>query len=152
MLGMTVLACHHANAPLPGRAEGGATDTIVGTVRVVGVAAVPSIVLVPDHGGATVRLSGSPSLGRVSGLRILAVGRALGPQFSVAHFAVVGANGVAATDGRLAADGNTLYLATANGVRHRLVSPSPALWAHVGDRVWVSGPLDHEPVAYGIIE
>jgi hypothetical protein len=152
MAGMTVLACHHANAPPPGRAEAGAIDTIAGTVRVVGVAALPRIVMVPDYGGATLTLRGSPSLARVSGLRILAVGWAAGPQFTVARFTVVGANGVAASDGRLAADGKTLYLVTADGVPHPLVRPSAALWAHVGDRVWVSGPLDHEPVAYGIIE
>jgi hypothetical protein len=37
-------------------------------------------------------------------------------------------------------------------VRHALVNPSPNLRAHVGARVWVSGSLDQEPIAYGIIQ
>jgi hypothetical protein len=71
---------------------------------------------------------------------------------TVRAFTVVSANGVPATDGRLIAAGDTLVLITAGGVRHPLVRPPPALRAEVGGRIWVSGPIDREPVAYGLID
>ena len=80
------------------------------------------------------------------------IGRLAGTELGVERFVVVAANGVPATDGWLVAEGAVLYLVTADGQRHPLVRPSPNLWAHAGSRAWVSGPLDREPVAYGIIE
>ena len=145
-------ACHQTRGAPPGRAEAAAADSIVGAVHVVGVEALPKVTLAPDAGGKALTLVGPPALKRVDGLRVAAVGRLAGTEFSVERFTVVAANGVPATDGRLVADGAVLYLVTADGERHPLVRPSPNLWAHAGGRVWVSGPLDREPVAYGIIE
>jgi hypothetical protein len=138
--------CHHA-AP-----ASAATDSIRGHVRVVGVEALPRLTLVPDDGQLAVRLLGPPSLRRVDGLDVDVFGTRAGDLFTVQRFVVVAANGVPATDGRLVADGATIDLVTADGARHALVSPSPNLRANVGHRVWVSGPLDHPPVAYGVIE
>lgn len=151
-LGVAVVACHHTNGAPPGRADVEAADTIVGTVQVVGVDAFPKIVLVPDTGNLAATLIGPPSLRHLDGLRISVVGRSVGSQFTVKQFTVAAAGGLAATDGRLVADGSTLYIVTSDSVHHPLVNPSPNLWAHVGSRVWVSGSLDHEPVAYGIIK
>jgi hypothetical protein len=147
-----VIACHHTNGAAPGRAGAEAADTVTGQVQVTGVSAFPRVVLVRDGGQRALMLSGPPSLGRVDGLRIAVVGTLSDSELTVKQFTVVAANGLPATDGRLVADGATLYLETADGVRHRLVRPSPSLRAHVGGRVWVSGPLDQEPVAYGVIE
>jgi hypothetical protein len=144
-------ACQHGNGPPPGRADAEAADTIVGKVQVVGVQASPRVVLV-HPGERALTLLGPPALQRLAGLEVSVIGRPVGAELTVKQFTVVAANGVRAADGRLVADGATLYLVTADGVRHPLVRPSPNLWAHVGSRVWVSGPLDHEPVAYGIIE
>jgi hypothetical protein len=91
-------------------------------------------------------------LANVDGLRVGVVGKLDGSKLSVIRFTVLEANGVPATDGRLVAEGDDLYLETADRVRHRLVQPSPKLRAQAGRRVWVSGPLDQEPVAYGFIE
>jgi hypothetical protein len=145
-------ACHHqAATPVP--SEGAmAVDSIVGKVQVVGVQASPRIMLVRDGGARSLTLVGRPSLANVDGLRVGVVGKLDGSKLSVIRFTVLEANGVPATDGRLVAEGDDLYLETADRVRHRLVQPSPKLRAQVGRRVWVSGPLDQEPVAYGFIE
>ena len=152
-LGATAAACHHASTPSAvGRADPQTADSVVGRVQLVGVAAVPRVTLVPADGGRALTLVGPPSLRNLDGLGVAVVGRRSGSELRVTRFVVVAANGVAATDGRLIADGRTLYLETVDRVRHPLVAPSPRLWEHVGSRAWVSGPLDHEPVAYGIIE
>jgi hypothetical protein len=151
-LGVMALACHHGTGGSAGQAEAEPVDSVRGKVQVVGVEALPTITLAPDGGRPAVTLIGPPSLRRVEGLTVIAIGRLAGSKLTVQEFTVVAANGVPATDGRLVAEGAALYLETADRVRHRLVQPSPRLWAEAGRRVWVSGPLDHEPVAYGIIE
>jgi hypothetical protein len=147
-----IIACHHGTASSGGRAEAEPMDSLRGKVQVVGVEGLSQITLVPEGGRPAVTLIGPPSLRRVAGLTVMATGRLAGPKLTVKRFTVVAANGVPATDGRLVAEGAVLYLETTDGIRHRLVQPSPRLWAEAGRRVWVSGPLDHEPVAYGIIE
>jgi hypothetical protein len=151
-LGSTAAACHHAGAAQASAADPQAADSVVGRVQLVGVAAVPRVALIPSDGGRTLTLSGPPALRNLDGLGVAVVGERSGSELHVTRFTVVAANGLAATDGRLVADGRTLYLETADRVRHPLVAPSPRLWEHVGGRAWVSGPLDREPVAYGIIE
>ena len=162
-------ACHHASrgtAAQPRRAAGGPasasaandanavarTDSLDGVVRVVGVDALPQVVLVLDDASPSVTLDGPASLRRVAGLRIAVIGDRSGSRFTVRRFVVLAANGVPATDGMLAADAEGLVLVTADGTRHRLVNPPPLLRASVGHRAWVSGPLDREPVAFGVIE
>jgi hypothetical protein len=146
-------ACQHKSGAAKGGAQHGAsTDSLQGVVRIVGVDTDPQVTLAFDNGGAAVTLVGAASLRHIDGLRVAVVGSRDGPRLSVSRFIVVAANGVAATDGTLSAEGETLVLVTADGTRHRLVGPSPALRAAIGHRVWVSGPLDSAPVAYGIIE
>lgn len=121
-------------------------------MRVVGVEAFPQVVLALDDASPTVALDGPPSLRRVAGLRIAVIGERSGARLAVRRFIVLAANGVSATDGIIAADGESIVLVTPDGTRHRLVNPPPLLRANVGHRAWVSGPLDREAVAYGIIE
>jgi hypothetical protein len=150
--GIANLGCHHAADRT--RAEIKATagaDSLQGTVTIVGVDAFPKAMLTLDDGGPALTLIGADALRSVAGLRIAVVGVRLGAQFTVEKFAVVAANGVPAIDGTLVEDGGALFVVTPDGVRHRLVNPSAALRGVVGHRVWVSGPLDHPPVAYGII-
>jgi hypothetical protein len=146
------IACHHGSGGSAGGAHAEPVDSVRGKVQVVGVEALPMITVVPENGRPALTLIGPASLRRVEGLTVVVLGRLLGSKLTVKQFTVVAANGVPATDGRLVADGAALYLETADHVRHRLVQPSPRLWAEAGRRVWVSGLLDHEPVAYGIIE
>ena len=126
--------------------------TLNGIVRVTGVMPFQDVVLAPAGGGESIPLLGSAALERVAGLEIAAAGSYEGAKFRVERFTVIGANGVPATDGTLERDNGNLVLVTRDGVRHTLVSPPPGLRAQLGRRVWVSGPLDREPVAYGMIE
>jgi hypothetical protein len=147
--GALVAACHRAGA---GASRQPSADSLQGIVRVVGVDALPQVVLVLDDASPAVMLDGPLSLRRVAGLRIAVFGDRAGARFVVRRFVVLSANGVEATDGMLASDGETLVLVTPDGARHRLVHPPSPLRAATGHRAWVSGPLDREPVAFGIIE
>jgi hypothetical protein len=68
------------------------------------------------------------------------------------RFTVTAAKGQPATDGTLADDAGALYLVTVDGRWHVLGHPPAELHAHVGARVWIAGPLDREPLAFGVIE
>ena len=146
-----VLACG-GNRPAATKVDPVRADTLVGTAQLVGTDAFPQVVLVPATSGITLTLIGPPILRRVDGLQVQVVGQLAGDKFTVQSFTVLSANGQPATDGRLVLDGGVYFLVTQDGVRHPLVAPSPNLRAHVGGRVWVSGPLDREAIAYGIIE
>ena len=148
-----VMACHGTRAGSaidPARAV--QSDTIIGTIQIVGSDPFPRTVILPEYSGISLRLVGPPTLQRLDGLQVQVVGTRAGEQVTVKSFEVVSANGQPATDGRLVKDGDTLYIVTQDGVRHPLVNPSPNLRSRVGQRVWVSGPLDREPIAYGFIE
>jgi hypothetical protein len=146
-----VVACH-SGARTESTVGSVRADTIIGTIQIVGSDPFPRTVILPENSGISLRLVGPPSLQHLSGLGVQIVGQRAGEQFTVKSFTVVSANGQPATDGRLVKDGDTLYIVTEDGVRHALVNPSPNLRARVGQRVWVSGPLDREAIAYGFIE
>ena len=147
------IACH---GPRAGSAIDSARvvqgDTVIGTIQIVGTDPFPRTVIVPGNSGLPLKLIGPPSLQHLQGLEVQVVGHVAGEQFTVKSFTVLAANGQIATDGRLVEDSGTLYIVTQDGVRHALVNPSPNLRARVGQRVWVSGPLDREPIAYGFID
>jgi hypothetical protein len=144
----------------PGASRAAATaDTLRGTVAVVGAAPLGRVVLRPAAGGAEVELVGPQreALARVAGAEVVAVGRpapgtAPGPALEAASFTVTAVDGQPAVDGRLEREAGRLVLVTADGRRIRLVRPPAALEAWVGARVWVAGPLDREPQAFGMIE
>lgn len=147
------VACHHGGASVRGGiGEPTWSDSLQGTVTMVGVDALPRAMLALDDGSPAITLVAGTALQLIAGLRVTVFGSRLGAQFTVAKFIVVAANGVPAVDGTLVADGDALSIVTADGTRRGIVRPSPALRAAVGHRVWLSGSLDHPPVAYGIIE
>ena len=126
-------------------------DSLEGIVRMVGVEAMPETVLATDDGSPALRLVGPNALRRVAGLRVAVIGLRDKQSFAVWRFAVVAANGVAASDGLLVARGDSLVLVTERGALS-VRAPSPGLRAALQHRVWISGPLDAPTVAYGIIE
>ena len=155
-------ACNSGSMPpggAPGAASAAAVDTLRGTVAVVGAAPVTRVVLRPAGGGADIELVGAQrdALARVAGAEVRVAGRhtrgtASAPALEVASFAVTAVDGQPAVDGRLEREGGQLVLVTADGRRIRLVQPPAALADLVGGRVWVAGPLDREPQAFGLIE
>jgi len=155
-------SCNSGSMPpggMPDAASAAAVDTLRGTVAIVGAAPVPQVVLRPAGGGADVELVGAQrdALARVAGAEVSVVGRrtrgtASASALEVASFAVTAVDGQPAVDGRLEREGGQLVLITADGRRIRLVQPPAALQDLVGGRVWVAGPLDREPQAFGLIE
>ena len=126
-------------------------DSVEGIVRVVGVDALPQVVLATDD-AQSIRLVDAGRLDRVAGLRVLVRGVRDDRQMKVKSFRVVAANGVPATDGKLSANGTELLIITEDGRRLTVRRPAAGLRAIVGHRVWLAGPLDGETVAYGVIE
>ncbi|HWZ58362.1 MAG TPA: hypothetical protein VNW46_05240 [Gemmatimonadaceae bacterium] len=131
-------------------------SAVTGRVDLVGTDPLLTIVVIPTTDPKHHILLDGPlmtQLRHVNGLEVELEGQMHGRFLTVRQFTVVAANGVPATDGRLvAAGGDTLVLITADGVHHHLVHPSPSLRSEVGGRIWLSGPLDREPVAYGLID
>lgn len=110
-----------------------------------------------EFGGESVKLVGPPALRSVNGLRVRVIGtqahdRKWPGLVSVTAFTVIGLKALPVIDGMLREDAGAVYVETPDGERHVLVDPPPDLRARIGARVWVAGPLDHEPVAYGAIE
>jgi hypothetical protein len=128
--------------------------TAQGRVDLVGTEPLLTIVLRTSDPKHPILLDGPlmDQLRHVNGLDILATGKRHDRFLTVESFKVMAANGIPATDGTLQAAGDTLILLTDDGIRHPLIHPSPSLKFEVGGRIWVSGPLDHEPVAYGLID
>jgi len=92
------------------------------------------------------------ALMRLAGVEVWVRGTSQEGQLMVSQLSVRSVNGVPAVDGMLASDGDALMLVTADGARHRLVTPPSALRSHVGARVWIAGPLNREPTTFGVIQ
>jgi hypothetical protein len=150
LLAGTVIACHPPGSHGPAMGA----ITVRGHVQIASSAEMPDVVLIPDADHATLFLRGPQTelLKKVDGLGVAVVGARTGQTMVVDHFTVISANGLPATDGRLTARGDTLVLTSADGVAHPLVHPSPVLRAHIGSRAWIAGPIDKEPVSYGIVQ
>ncbi len=145
------VACRHDPAAGSGHPASQRIDSLEGIVRVVGSNASTETVLTTDD-ARSVTLAGPATLSRVSGLRVLVRGERASQRMNVIGFRVIAANGVAAHDGTLMADDPQLVLLTEDGRRLPVARPSAGLRAAIGHRVWISGPLDGETVAYGVIE
>ena len=146
-------ACHRA--PVAATLSGNpriAADSLQGLVKVVGSDRFPETTLSFDDGSPALALDSAALLKNVAGLRVAVVGVRRNRRLVVDRFAVLSANGVEAFDGTLAVDDGTLMLTLANGARQRLIHAPPGLRALTGHRVWLSGELDREPVAYGLIQ
>ena len=131
------------------------TDTVRGTISVVGSAVDEQVIVRPSGGGAPVTLLGSQSalLGRLSGVDAWISGkRDGGRRMTVDRFLVRSVDGVPAIDGTLIArDGGYAIVTTADHAEHPIVNPPPALRSHVGARVWVTGALETGAITFGVI-
>ena len=144
-------ACHHDPAAGSGAPTAEKIDSLEGIVRVVGSTGSSAVTLRTDD-AQSLTIDGAPSLSRLSGLRVRVRGNRTAHRLNVSGFRVISANGVTAHDGTLATDGSQLVLLTEDGQRLPVARPAAGLRAAIGHRVWISGPLDGETVAYGVIE
>jgi hypothetical protein len=149
---LAVLACARG-APGDHGSARPAADTVRGTVRILGSEPMTSIVLEPAGGGAPVALDGERTLlGRLAGIEVAVVGEPGPPgRLRVAHVVVRAADGVPATDGVLAREGDRDVLVLRDGSRRVVARLPQALRGRVGARVWLAGPLDGDIDSFGII-
>lgn len=155
-----------AAAATVGRSEGApgiATDTARGVVVLSGNEPGASLVLRRDADGP-LALGGDAAraLHAVAGLEVMVRGRLTtervataapggAPLFRASAFVVRAADGVAVHDGVVASrDGAYLLRLTEGGERPAPHLPAP-LRAQVGARVYLAGPLDRAPQAYGVV-
>ena len=165
---LSLVACKKRvtqEVPVAG-ATGRMLDTARGVIRRVGNDPLSVLVLTSGSGANTsvIALAG-PSLQqleRVSGLEVSVAGVLTAernmtasprgaPVFEVRHFFVRAADGQPAVDGVLTSQNGAYYLLSANGVRHDVPNLPAALRAQVGARIFLVGPLDRAPSAFGII-
>jgi hypothetical protein len=132
------------------------TDTIRGTIRVVGSAVDEQVVVRPSGGGAAVTLLGSQSaaLGRLSGVDAWVSGKREGARrMTVDRFLVRSVDGVPAIDGTLIArDGGYAIVTTADHAEHPIVNPPAALRSHAGARIWITGDPQATIASFGVID
>lgn len=129
-------------------------DSLVGVVAVSGSVPGTMVTFRPSGGGRALLLTGpeATALGNISGAEVWVKGsRADVRRLQVARFGVLSVDGVAAVDGTLTRDGANYVLVTAEGRRHPIAKLPSALRDKVGARVWLSGPLDRDPNAFGLI-
>jgi hypothetical protein len=145
-------ACHRA--PVAATLTGNpriAADSLQGIIKIVGSEPFPQTTLSFDDGSPALVLDSAAALKSVAGLRVAVIGVRQGRRMVVDRFMVLSANGIEAMDGTLTLDDGDLILVRASGARQRLARPPPSLRALAGRRVWVSGDLSREVVAFGII-
>lgn len=142
-----------------------ASDTARGVIGVVGNEPTAAITLTP--GGATTALvlradAWQALLARLVGVELMVAGRATGetsllasprgnPVFRVDTFIVRAAHGVPAEDGILRRAGQGFVLDRGAGTALPIGSLPTDLQSAVGARIYLAGPLDRAPVAYGVI-
>jgi len=149
-------------------AANGATvrDTVRGTVRSIGAEPRRTVVLMsPTSDMVALSVEDAVQqreLQAAEGLEIMAHGEALSernlevaprgaPVFRVSAFVVRAADGVSARDGILREQQGRFVLELASGDTLPIVGLPTALRTHVGARVFLVGPMDQPPQAFGIL-
>jgi hypothetical protein len=150
LVALAIGACHHAHASGDSLATVG--RIVHGQMSVTGTSFEQQLVL--QTAGGPLRLHATPAdsadLVRVQGAELSVRGVDESGALSVSRFTVVRVGNDSVVDGTLRRDGDRLVLDTDAGPR-TLGNPPSALRTMVGARVWVQGPLDRGPNAYGVI-
>lgn len=133
-----------------------AADSVRGIVSVAGAEPMAVVQVTPGRGaGRPVAVAGPLAglLRSLGGVDLVMRGsRATdGTSFEATSFTVRGVDGVAAVDGVIVRDGATVVLALTDGGRVAVPHLPPSLRSRVGARVYLAGPLDAAPAAYGVI-
>jgi hypothetical protein len=140
------------NGPGTSTAGSQAADTLRGIVRIVGAEPATSITIDAGAGGTVVVTGERSVLEQLSGIEVTVWGeRQSQDRFSAARVAVRAVAGVTAVEGVLQRDGDRYVLVTADGLRLPVPHLPEELRSRVGVRMWVAGPLDRPPDAYGVI-
>lgn len=136
-------------------------DSVRGVLAVVGAEPLTALLVVPTT-GAAVAIEGSQAMVMrgLSRLEVTAIGRLVSRRssasptsmvFETDTFVVRASDRVEAHDGLIARDGDRFFLLRGDS-RVAVAFLPAALRGRLGVRVYLVGPLDQPPVAYGIIE
>lgn len=158
--------CRTASRTSAAANETASSDTVRGVVRAVGSDPRRTLVLM-SPGSSLVALSADDAkqereLQAAEGLEIMAHGKALSERnpeaapggaavFRVRRFVVRAADGVAARDGILREQQGRWVLEVASGETLPIVGLPAALASHAGARVFLVGPANQAPQAFGIL-
>ncbi len=138
-------------------------DTVRGTISFVGSEPGIEVVITPAKsepyaviGGQVARLKALGKVevmlaGRVTRLRSMTASPMGLKVFEADKFVVRAADGVPVYDGVIAREGDKFLLISASGRRWPVDHLPPTLRTLVGARVFLAGPLDKDPVSYGVI-
>jgi hypothetical protein len=155
LVGMTWAGCQDAIvidpvAPPQTPAAAPATFSLWGSITMDG-----GQIALSAHTGSRVYLTG-PEARRLRGAAgALVVVRAtgdMGGRVLVASFTVLAMNGVSAIDGVLDAVDGGYALRLSDGTPRMLMDPPPQLIEHIGARMWVTGDVSKEIIAFGLLE
>jgi hypothetical protein len=144
-------------APAPTHATpltNGAAIDLIGVVSATIPTPLQPVMLTLDD-GSSIALTGQvvPAMLSVIGAQVKVNGVAQGGgMFDTYSFVVLAVAGLPAADGVLQKTDDGYALQLADGTARPLVNPPAALIAHLGQRVWVSGPQDAPPAAFGVIQ
>jgi hypothetical protein len=130
------------------------SDTLRGTVAIVGSEPATMVSLRPAGGGAAVLLSGDAltELRRAAGADVWVAGQRTDERtMQVARFEVRGMHGIPAVDGVLTQEGRSYVLLTHDGKRIPMPRLPAELRSRVGARVWIAGQPDRDPELFGVI-
>lgn len=128
-----------------------AGDSLRGILGVRGKDSLPDLILQTAADTLVLRSADIETLRRVIGFDVVVRGNRAGASFDVTSFVVRALDGERATDGTLDVDHGVFFVRTADGARVNISTiPSP-LRGEIGSRVYLVGPLDRMPSAFGII-
>ncbi|MDB4914857.1 MAG: hypothetical protein JWM95_2501 [Gemmatimonadetes bacterium] len=162
---VVALACRTGNAGI----DYGETpvqntvDTVRGVLSTVGSEPIVEVVITPAAGekfvivgGQTARLRSLGKVevmlaGRYPGLRSMTAAPRGLRAFEADKFTVRSADGVPAYDGVVVKEADHYFLISSNGHRWPADHMPEMLRRLPGARVFLAGPLDRDPVSYGII-
>jgi hypothetical protein len=143
-------------APAPNHAAtptASAAIDLIGIVGATGPTQIQPVMLTLDD-GSTITLTGEAVrpmrsvIGAQTDVRGIRDGVG---DFEVSGFLVLAVGGQPAADGMLQQMADGYALQRADGTYRAVLNPSAALLAHLGQRVWVTGPEDAPPAAFGVI-
>jgi hypothetical protein len=128
-------------------------DRVVdGVVTVTGTTFEQQLVLETGSGPLRLHASAADSAALVAAAatEVSVRGSDEGAALRVRNFMVTRVGAAPVVDGVIRRDGDRLVL-EASGGRLVMGNPPTAFWQLIGARVWVQGPLDTGPNAYGVI-
>lgn len=127
------------------------SDSLRGILGVRGSDSMPDLVLEAVGDTVLLRSAETETLRRVIGFEIVIRGTRAAKNFDVASFVARAFDDEPVTDGTLDVANGVFFVRTADGQRADISRIPGPLRGEIGSRVYLVGPLDRMPSAFGII-